>query len=75
MGTALTAVARSDAGSAACRLCWPMGDRGPNEDRVGNVGSALVVKRRCSCARSADEDDEEGVAEAKCEPMGRMVGA
>lgn len=42
---ALTAAARSVGGSAACRLCCPIGDNGPKEDNVGNVGSAFVVNR------------------------------
>jgi hypothetical protein len=68
----LTAAARSDDGSAACRLCCPIGDNGPNDDKVGNVGSAFVVNLLCNCARSA------GVVEAvedNCEPMGRIGNA
>ena len=67
----LTAAARSG-GSAACRLCCPIGDRGPKEESVGSVGSALVVKRLCSCARSAEVVAVVGAAEDSCEPMGRM---
>jgi hypothetical protein len=33
-----------------------MGDNGDKEERVGNVGTALVVNRRCRLARSAVDE-------------------
>lgn len=46
-GLLRTAVVNS-CGSAACRRCWPIGDKG-----VLTVGMLLVVKRRCSCPRTS----------------------
>ena len=65
----LTAEARSDDGSAACRRCCPIGDNGLNDERVGNVGKAFVVNLLCNPALSAVD----GVAvEDNWEPIGRI---
>lgn len=65
----MNSLTRSDDGSAACRLCCPMGESGPSEDKVGNVGNAFVVNRLCNPARSALE---EVAVEDNWEPMGRI---
>lgn len=44
--------------SMAFTLCWPIGDNCENDDRVGSVGTAFVVKRRVKLARSAFEEEE-----------------
>jgi hypothetical protein len=70
--SALTAAAGSDDGSAACRRCCPIGDNGPNEASVGNVGKAFVVNLLCNCARSAVDVE---TVEDNCDPMGRIGDA
>lgn len=63
----LTTDAMSVAGSAACLLCCPIGDKGVIDERVGNVGIWFVVNRRWRPGVEVEVEELEG-----CEPIGLL---